>query len=151
MERGPPSPPINKGGSDWLKDISTPDFSTPSFNPRPFNPRFFNHELSNPGLFNSRLFNHELFNPMVQNSWLESRRLKSSWLKSLGLKGPGLKLGVAKSRVEISFNLIKWGWFPGQQYGKPQEPECMSISRDPITLSSYLQNESDDAKPEYIY
>ena len=30
--------------------------------------------------------------------------LKSSWLKSLGLKGPGLKLGVEKSRVEMSFN-----------------------------------------------
>ena len=30
--------------------------------------------------------------------------MKSSWFKSLGLKGPGLKLGVEKSRVEMSFN-----------------------------------------------
>ena len=35
---------------------------------------------------------------------LESSWLKSSWLKSLGLKGPGLKLGVGKSRFEMSFN-----------------------------------------------
>ena len=110
----------------WMKDILTLNF-----NPRPFNPRFLNHELFNPGLFNPRLFNHELFNPRLFNpalsyrksgvgkslrslglksSWLKSLGLKSpglesSWLKNLGLKGPGLKLGVEKSRVEMSFNL----------------------------------------------
>ena len=31
--------------------------------------------------------------------------LKSSWLKNPGLKGLGLKVGVEKSRVEMSFNL----------------------------------------------
>ena len=95
MERGPPSPPINKGGSDWLKDISTPDFSTPSFNPRPFNPRFFNHELFNPGLFNPRLFNQELSNPRVENSGVEK-------------SGVG-KFMVEKSRVERSW-VEAWGW-----------------------------------------
>ena len=43
---------------------------------------------------------------MVQKFMVESPGLKSSWLKSLGLKGPGLKLGVEKSRVEMSFNRI---------------------------------------------
>ena len=59
-----------------LKDISTPDFSTMNFS-----------------------------TPWLKNSWLKSPGLKSSWLKSLGLNGLGLKLGVEKSRVEISFNL----------------------------------------------
>ena len=89
--------------------------------------------------------------PWFKKLWLNSPGLKSSWLKSQGLEGPWLKLWVEIYQVEMSLNLIKWGWFPGQQYGKPQEPECMSISRDPITLSSYLQNESDDSKPKYIY
>ena len=44
--------------------------------------------------------------------WLKSLVLKipgleSSYLKSQGLKGLGLKLGVEKSRVEISFNLFQ--------------------------------------------
>ena len=43
--------------------------------------------------------------PWFKNSWLKSPGLKISWLKSLGLKGLGLKLGVEKSRVEMSFNL----------------------------------------------
>ena len=42
--------------------------------------------------------------PWFKNSWLKSPGLKISWLKSLGLKGLGLKLGVEKSRVEMSFN-----------------------------------------------
>ena len=41
---------------------------------------------------------------------MKSPRLKSSWLKSLGLKGPGLNLGVEKSGVEMSFNLLKVLW-----------------------------------------
>ena len=47
-------------------------------------------------------------NPWFKNSWLISPGLKSLWLESLGLKGPGgLKIGVEKSRVEMSFNLTK--------------------------------------------
>ena len=47
----------------------------------------------------------------LKSSWLKSLGLKSpglesSWLKSLGLKGLGLKLGVEKSGVEMSFNLL---------------------------------------------
>ena len=30
--------------------------------------------------------------------------MKSSWLKSSWLKGPGLKLGIEKSRVEMTLN-----------------------------------------------
>ena len=40
----------------------------------------------------------------LKSSWLKSLGLKSSWLKSLGLTGPELKLGVEKSKVEMSFN-----------------------------------------------
>ena len=46
---------------------------------------------------------------MVEKSGVEkflfALGLKSSRLKSPGLKGLGLKLGVEKSRVEMSFNL----------------------------------------------
>ena len=47
---------------------------------------------------------------MVEKSGVEkfllALGLKSSWLKCPGLKGLGLKLGVEKSGVEMSFNLI---------------------------------------------
>ena len=49
---------------------------------------------------------------MVEKSGVEkfllALGLKSSWLKSLGLKGLGLKLGVEKSRVEMSFNRVTY-------------------------------------------
>ena len=41
---------------------------------------------------------------------LRSLGLKSSWSKSLGLKGSGLNLGVEKSGVKMSFNLLKVLW-----------------------------------------
>ena len=46
----------------------------------------------------------------LKSSWLKilglkSPELESSWLNSPGLKGLGLKLGVEKSKVEMSFNL----------------------------------------------
>ena len=67
------------------QDLSTPDFSTLNFPTPDFSTMNF-------------------WIPWFKNSWLKSPGLKSSWLKSLGLKGPGLKLGVEKSRVEMSFN-----------------------------------------------
>jgi hypothetical protein len=49
---------------------------------------------------------------MVQKSGVEKFLVKKSgvgkfMLKNLGLKGPGLKVGVEKSRVEMSFNHCK--------------------------------------------
>ena len=60
-----------------------------------FKPGLFNHEVFKPGLFNPRL---ALFkNPGLKSLGLESPRLKNT----------GLKLGVEKSGVEMSFNLVK--------------------------------------------
>ena len=60
----------------------------------------------------------------LKSPGLESSWLKSSWLKSLGLKGLGLKLGVEKSKVEMSFNPIF----------RVLGPEYMTLSAGKIDL-----------------
>ena len=44
---------------------------------------------------------------MVEKTGVEKSGVGSSWFKSPGLKGLGLKLGVEKSRVEMSFNHLQ--------------------------------------------
>ena len=47
-----------------------------------------------------------LFALGLKSSWLKSLGLKSPGLESSWLKSPGLKLGVEKSRVEMTFNQV---------------------------------------------
>ena len=49
--------------------------------------------------FSGRVKKNPILYPLDPKPWLKSPGLKSSWLKSLELK-----LGVDKSRVEMSFN-----------------------------------------------
>ena len=76
------------------------NFPTPDF--------CFNHRLFNRELFKPRLLNPDLSTPSMglKNPGLRNPGLESSWLKSPGWKGLGLKLGVEKSGVEMSFNLL---------------------------------------------
>ena len=53
------------------------------------------------------ILTHRRFKAWLKSVGLKSPGLKSSWLKSPGLKGLGLKLGVEKSRVEMSFNRMR--------------------------------------------
>jgi hypothetical protein len=56
-------------------------------------------------------------------------------LKSLGLKGPGLKLGVEKSRFEMSFNLENF--FGHSGHGIPEL--SMMFIFGSVTMSNNLR------------
>ena len=68
------------------------------------NPGLFNRELFIPRLFNHEFLNHRVEKNMVENSRVEKFMVEKSGVERL--KGWGLKLGVEKSRVEMSFNRL---------------------------------------------